>query len=145
MLPKPGEEREGEPATSPPGFSSAAEGDASLAAGDFLRTMDESRFAVSAGAAGAPAVPKLALLALGDAVGPNAPHVPSPPPPSRTDWTRLVPPPVLTGHVSSLLPYVPSARPLPHQHVRRDVRFTLHYFAVRRFEGFRSGVPGRVQ
>jgi len=25
-----------------------------------------------------------------------------PPPPSRTDWTRLVPPPVLTGHVSSL-------------------------------------------
>ena len=26
-----------------------------------------------------------------------------PPPPSRTDWTRLVPPPVLTGHVSSLL------------------------------------------
>ena len=28
-----------------------------------------------------------------------------PPPPSRTDWTRLVPPPVLTGHVSSLLPY----------------------------------------
>ena len=27
-----------------------------------------------------------------------------PPPPSRTDWTRLVPPPVLTGHVSSLLP-----------------------------------------
>ena len=82
MLPKPGEEREGEPATSPPGFSSAAEGDASLAAGDFLRTMDESRFAVSAGAAGAPAVPKLALLALGDAVGPNAPHVPSPPPPS---------------------------------------------------------------
>jgi hypothetical protein len=25
-----------------------------------------------------------------------------PPPPSRTNWTRLVPPPVLTGHVSSL-------------------------------------------
>ena len=24
-----------------------------------------------------------------------------PPPPSRTDWTRLVPPPVLTGRVSS--------------------------------------------
>ena len=23
-----------------------------------------------------------------------------PPPPSRTEWTRLVPPPVLTGHVS---------------------------------------------
>ena len=31
--------------------------------------------------------------------------VPPPPPSSRTDWTRLVPPPVLTGHVSSLLPY----------------------------------------
>ena len=32
---------------------------------------------------------------------------PPPPPfsPSRTDWTRLIPPPVLTGHVSSLLPY----------------------------------------
>jgi hypothetical protein len=30
-----------------------------------------------------------------------------PPPlsPSRTNWTRLVPPPVLTGHVSSLFPY----------------------------------------
>ena len=31
----------------------------------------------------------------------------NPPPPSpytRTDWTRLVPPPVLTGHVSPLLP-----------------------------------------
>ena len=27
-----------------------------------------------------------------------------PPPPFRTDWTRLVPPPVLTGHVSFLLP-----------------------------------------
>ena len=25
-----------------------------------------------------------------------------PPPPSRTNWTRLVPPPVQTGHVSSL-------------------------------------------
>jgi hypothetical protein len=28
---------------------------------------------------------------------------PSPPPTSRTNWTRLVPPSVLTGHVSSLL------------------------------------------
>ena len=28
-----------------------------------------------------------------------------PPPSSRTNWTRLVPPLVLTGHVSSLLPY----------------------------------------
>jgi hypothetical protein len=28
-----------------------------------------------------------------------------PPPPLRTNWTRLVPPSVLTGHVSSLLPY----------------------------------------
>jgi len=26
-----------------------------------------------------------------------------PPPPSRTDWTRLVRPPVLTGHAASLL------------------------------------------
>ena len=30
---------------------------------------------------------------------------PTPPPPSRTNWTRLVPPSVLTGHVSSLLLY----------------------------------------
>ena len=30
------------------------------------------------------------------------PEVPLPPP-SRTNWTRLVPPCVLTGHVSSLL------------------------------------------
>ena len=28
-----------------------------------------------------------------------------PPPPPSTNRTRLVPPPVLTGHVSSLLPY----------------------------------------
>ena len=28
-----------------------------------------------------------------------------PPPPSRTNWTRLVPPPVLTECVASLLPY----------------------------------------
>jgi hypothetical protein len=27
-----------------------------------------------------------------------------PPPPSRTDWTRLVPPPVLTGHASTSKP-----------------------------------------
>ena len=27
------------------------------------------------------------------------------PPPSRTNWTRLVPPSVLTRHVSSLPPY----------------------------------------
>ena len=32
-------------------------------------------------------------------------RTPQTPPPSRTDWTRLVPPPVLTGHASSLLPY----------------------------------------
>jgi len=37
-------------------------------------------------------------------VSPAPPH-PSPPTPSRTNWTRLVPPSVLTGHVSSLLPY----------------------------------------
>ena len=39
---------------------------------------------------------------------PHPPHprpTPAPSPPSRTDWTSLVPPPVLTGHVSSLLPY----------------------------------------
>ena len=30
---------------------------------------------------------------------------PPPPLPSRTKWTRLVPRPVLTGHVSSLAPY----------------------------------------
>jgi hypothetical protein len=30
---------------------------------------------------------------------------PPPPPSPRTNWTRLVPPSVLTGHVSSLLPY----------------------------------------
>ena len=29
----------------------------------------------------------------------------SPPLPSRTNWTRLVPPPVLTGQASSLPPY----------------------------------------
>jgi len=38
------------------------------------------------------------------------------PPPSRTDWTRLVPPPVLTGHVSSL----------PTQAVRGAFRFGRH-------------------
>ena len=37
---------------------------------------------------------------------PTRPVRPPPPfSPSRTDWTRLIPPPVLTGHVSSLLPY----------------------------------------
>jgi hypothetical protein len=33
--------------------------------------------------------------------------------PSRTNWTRLVPPPVLTGHVSSLLPCRFTRRPAP--------------------------------
>jgi len=39
-----------------------------------------------------------------------------PPPSSRTDWTRLVPPPVLTGHVSSLLPcrHARPTTPTPH-------------------------------
>jgi hypothetical protein len=43
------------------------------------------------------------------------PSPPSPPsPPSRTDRTRLVPSPVLTGHVSSLPPYQPdTSRPFP--------------------------------
>ena len=48
---------------------------------------------------------------------------PSPPPPSRTNRTRLVPPPVLTGHVSSLLqdlegrgaPGPPELSPVPLQ------------------------------
>ena len=31
--------------------------------------------------------------------------VASPPPPSRTDWTRLVPRPVLIGHAASFTPY----------------------------------------
>jgi hypothetical protein len=42
--------------------------------------------------------------ALGASSPPPAPPLP---PPSRTNWTRLVPPSVLTGHVSSLLPYSP--------------------------------------
>jgi acetyl esterase/lipase len=36
---------------------------------------------------------------------PDAVSYTVPPPPSRTNWTRLVPPPVLTGRVASLLPY----------------------------------------
>jgi len=34
-----------------------------------------------------------------------AERLPPLPPPSRTNWTRLVPPSVLIGRVSSLLPY----------------------------------------
>ena len=53
--------------------------------------------------------PRLALTFPGDPRSPSpmvarnevSPDLP-PPPPSRTNWTRLVPPPVLTGHVSSL-------------------------------------------
>jgi len=45
------------------------------------------------------------LAARGAILGPPAPEAPPPPAPSRTDWTSLVPPPVLTGHVSSLVPY----------------------------------------
>jgi hypothetical protein len=37
-------------------------------------------------------------------------HPPPLPPPSRTNWTRLVPPPVLIGRVSSLLSYRCSRR-----------------------------------
>jgi hypothetical protein len=37
------------------------------------------------------------------------------PPPSRTDWTRLVPPPVLTGHVSSPRQPRPILRRAPAQ------------------------------
>jgi len=36
---------------------------------------------------------------------------PPPPPPFRTDWTRLVPPPVLTGQVSSLCVPPPLSNP----------------------------------
>jgi ubiquinone/menaquinone biosynthesis methyltransferase len=43
----------------------------------------------------------------------NAPKAPPPPPPCRTNWTRLVPPPVLSGHVSSLPPYPPPPRVPP--------------------------------
>jgi hypothetical protein len=40
-----------------------------------------------------------------------------PPPPSRTNLTRLVPPPVLIGHVSSRIrcPYTPAVPPTPRQ------------------------------
>ena len=39
---------------------------------------------------------------------------PAPPPPSRTKWTRLVHPSVLTGHVSSLYSVTPpNSRPAP--------------------------------
>jgi len=34
-----------------------------------------------------------------------------PPPPSRTNWTRLVPPSALTGHVSSAPPTIPPSPP----------------------------------
>ena len=46
----------------------------------------------------------------------------APPPPSCTDWTRLVPPPVLTGHVSSLLPYAAcwTCPPAPRQTAARS-------------------------
>jgi hypothetical protein len=50
-------------------------------------------------------------------------ELPPPPPPLRTNRTRLVPPPVLTGHVSSLLqdlegrgaPGPPELSPVPLQ------------------------------
>ena len=56
-----------------------------------------------ANAAEQPASPP-ALGAISTFAGAAGPKVLSPPlslPSSRTDWTRLVPPPVLTGHVSS--------------------------------------------
>jgi len=49
-------------------------------------------------------------------------HLP-PPPPSRTDWTRLVPPPVLTGHVSWSSVAVVSQRAL----ARAERRGALEY------------------
>ena len=39
-----------------------------------------------------------------------------PPPPSRTDWTRLVPPPVLNGHALSRLPATGRALRAPLRH-----------------------------
>ena len=43
-----------------------------------------------------------------------------PPSASRTNWTRLVPPPVLTGHVSSLLrTYPPPVQVAAERELRR--------------------------
>jgi len=41
----------------------------------------------------------------------SSPPPPPPLPPSRTNWTRLVPPSVLTGHVSAAPPYPTAPRP----------------------------------
>jgi hypothetical protein len=45
---------------------------------------------------------------------------PHPPPPSRTDWTRLVPPPVLNGHAASLHPPVLNGHALSRRAGRLD-------------------------
>jgi len=52
-----------------------------------------------------PASGQSMLEIYGSAASPAGVAPPPPLPPSRTNWTRLVPLPVLTGHVSSLLPY----------------------------------------
>ena len=59
---------------------------------------------------------------------------PPPPLPSRTNWTRLVPPPVLTGHASSLPPVLTghaSSLP-PYRESRRTHRPDRRLIAARR-------------
>jgi hypothetical protein len=51
-----------------------------------------------------PPAPPGGCLGRGRAADDGARAPPFPSPPSRTNWTRLVPSPVLTGHVSSLPP-----------------------------------------
>ena len=46
---------------------------------------------------------------------PSTPPLPLPPPSSRTDWTRLVPPPVLNGHYLSLPLYETGTPPAPRR------------------------------
>ena len=76
------------------------------------REAEEGRAALARMHARADAA-ELKAQRLGEALVPPPPPPPPPPPlPSRTDWTRLVPPLVLTGHAPrSLLLPLPS--PLP--------------------------------
>jgi hypothetical protein len=80
-----------------------------------------------------------------DVMAYNTASRPAAPPPSRTDWTRLVPPSVLTGHVSSRVqarrpPSLPSPEldALMDQRARRP---DLHAAAVRR----RADRPARAR
>jgi hypothetical protein len=91
-----------------------ADGSAPLAAATALRCLWEgeggaaplatpaARDGGGAALCPSPAVPSPRTLRLTLEVGDANPP---PPPPSRTKWTRLVPLPVLSGHVSSLAPY----------------------------------------